>query len=181
VALRRRASRSAFSSRSTAWLVPPTVIARAWAMSYTRHRAVASTTIRTSSERRAVIHQLLRDAPFALGSATGSIALASSLARLTGLNVVAVDYRLAPEDPYPAAVDDTVNAYRALREREGDSADIVASGESVGGNLARLPGVRRRPGRGRRGPGPGRPLHPEPPHDALTGAPVTNPSCRGRP
>jgi acetyl esterase/lipase len=73
---------------------------------------------------------------FALGSATGSIALASSLARLTGLSIVAVDYRLAPENPYPAAVDDTVNAYRALLEREGDSANIVVSGESAGGNLA---------------------------------------------
>jgi epsilon-lactone hydrolase len=73
---------------------------------------------------------------FALGSAVGSVGLAASLARLTGLSVVAVDYRLAPENPYPAAVEDAVNAYRALLERGEGAANIVVSGESAGGNLA---------------------------------------------
>ncbi|WP_410608270.1 alpha/beta hydrolase [Amycolatopsis sp. lyj-109] len=73
---------------------------------------------------------------FALGSATGSVGLAMSLARLAGLSIVAVDYRLAPENPYPAAVEDVVNAYRALLEREGGAANIVVTGESAGGNLA---------------------------------------------
>ncbi|GAA3273568.1 alpha/beta hydrolase [Dactylosporangium vinaceum] len=73
---------------------------------------------------------------FALGSAMGSVELASGLARRTGLSVVTVDYRLAPEHPYPAAVDDVVNAYRALLAREGGSTNVVVSGESAGGNLA---------------------------------------------
>jgi len=73
---------------------------------------------------------------FALGSATGSVGLAMSLARLAGLSVVTVDYRLAPENPYPAAVEDAVSAYRALLEREGSAANIVVTGESAGGNLA---------------------------------------------
>ena len=73
---------------------------------------------------------------FALGSAASSVGLASSLARVSGLSVVTVDYRLAPENPFPAAVDDVVTAYRALVERERGAANLVVSGESAGGNLA---------------------------------------------
>lgn len=72
---------------------------------------------------------------FVVGSAQGSLGLATSLARRTGLSVVSVDYRLAPEHPYPAAADDVLAAYEALVEREGGATHIVVSGESAGGNL----------------------------------------------
>ncbi len=73
---------------------------------------------------------------FALGSAEGSVGLASSLARKTGMRAVSVDYRLAPEHPYPAALQDVTAAYRALLEQVGSADHIVVSGESAGGNLA---------------------------------------------
>jgi len=73
---------------------------------------------------------------FALGSASSSVGFVSDLARKARMSAVSVDYRLAPEYPYPAALDDATAAYRALLKREGGPERIVVSGESAGGNLA---------------------------------------------
>lgn len=62
--------------------------------------------------------------------------LVSELSARTGLPVYSVDYRLAPEHPFPAAVDDTLDAFRYLLD-EGYAADrIVVAGDSAGGHLA---------------------------------------------
>lgn len=73
---------------------------------------------------------------FALGSAHGSVGLASDLARRSGLRAVTIDYRLAPENPYPAALMDAVAAFGALLETIESAHDVVVTGESAGGNLA---------------------------------------------
>jgi len=73
---------------------------------------------------------------FALGSAAGSVGLASALARKTGMRAVSIGYRLAPEHPYPAALQDVTAAYQALAGQAGGAGHVVVSGESVGGNLA---------------------------------------------
>ena len=62
--------------------------------------------------------------------------LASEVGRRTEAKVISVDYRLAPEHPYPAAVDDALAAYAALLSDGIDPADIVFAGESAGGGLA---------------------------------------------
>jgi acetyl esterase len=62
------------------------------------------------------------------------------LTEQAGIRVLAVDYRRAPEHPYPAALDDCFAAYRWLREHAGDlGADpnrIAVGGDSAGGNLS---------------------------------------------
>ena len=62
--------------------------------------------------------------------------LASQVGRRTHAKVISVDYRLAPEHPYPAAVDDALAAYEALLQNGIAPSDIAFAGESAGGGLA---------------------------------------------
>jgi monoterpene epsilon-lactone hydrolase len=73
---------------------------------------------------------------YVLGSAVQAAGLASQVGRQTGAKVISVDYRLAPEHPYPAAVDDALAAYQALLDDGTAPSDIVFAGESAGGGLA---------------------------------------------
>ena len=73
---------------------------------------------------------------YVLGDAFTAAGLASEIARRTDAKVFSVEYRLAPEHPYPAAVDDALAAYEGLLQNGTDPANIVFAGESAGGGLA---------------------------------------------
>ena len=73
---------------------------------------------------------------YVLGDAFQAADLASQVGRRTRARVISVDYRLAPEHPYPAAVDDALAAYEALMDNGNAPSDIVLAGESAGGALA---------------------------------------------
>jgi acetyl esterase/lipase len=73
---------------------------------------------------------------YVLGEAVQAAGLAAQIARRTNATVISVGYRLAPENPYPAAVDDALAAYQALLDNGTDPADVAFAGESAGGGLA---------------------------------------------
>ncbi len=63
--------------------------------------------------------------------------ITAALARLSGLRVFSLDYRLAPEHRFPAALDDTIAAYEWLLQQPGvDPSRVAISGDSAGGGLA---------------------------------------------
>ncbi|WP_031063923.1 alpha/beta hydrolase [Streptomyces sp. NRRL WC-3742] len=72
---------------------------------------------------------------YALGSPDTHAGLTGELARRAGLRALSVDYRLAPEQPFPAAVEDGFAAYRDLLESGTDPRKLVLAGDSAGGNL----------------------------------------------
>ena len=73
---------------------------------------------------------------YVMGEASLTADLASPVGRRTQAKVISVDYRLAPEHPYPAAVDDALAAYEALLDNGTAPSDIAFTGESAGGGLA---------------------------------------------
>ena len=77
----------------------------------------------------------LHGGAYALGSAPDSVGLASDVARRVGARTISVDYRLAPEHPFPAAVDDAVAAYRSLLDHGVPASRVAFVGESAGGGL----------------------------------------------
>jgi epsilon-lactone hydrolase len=73
---------------------------------------------------------------YVIGSPATHTGLVGELARKAGLRTTSVDYRLAPENPFPAALDDGLAAYRELLETGTDPRDLVLAGDSAGGGLA---------------------------------------------
>lgn len=72
---------------------------------------------------------------FVAGSRKTVRPMLGAMVKQIGRNILTVEYRLAPEHPYPAAFEDCVTAYKSVQEKLG-AENIVIMGESAGGNLA---------------------------------------------
>ncbi len=71
---------------------------------------------------------------YVIGSVRTHRQLVGDLSRASGAKVLSLDYRLAPEDPHPAAVDDAFAAYRHLLD-SFDPSKVAIAGDSAGGGL----------------------------------------------
>jgi monoterpene epsilon-lactone hydrolase len=69
------------------------------------------------------------------GSPETAMVLTSNLVLRTGFRSYSLDYRLAPEHPFPADVEDCLAAYRALLDQGADPDTVVLAGDSAGGGL----------------------------------------------
>nr|HEX4313372.1 alpha/beta hydrolase [Kofleriaceae bacterium] len=78
----------------------------------------------------------LHGGAFVFGSPETAMSLTSALVARTGIRAYSLDYRLAPEHPFPAGIDDVVAAYRALLAGGASPASIAFAGDSAGGGLA---------------------------------------------
>ena len=77
----------------------------------------------------------LHGGAYALGSCDSHRALATRIASAANIDTVLPEYRLAPEHPFPAGLQDCVAAYRALLDSGYAADDIVIGGDSAGGGL----------------------------------------------
>jgi acetyl esterase/lipase len=105
-------------------------------------RPVEVLTPRGRADGRTVLY--LHGGGFTIGSPVTHRALASHLAVASGASVHVLDYRLAPEHPFPAALDDAVAAYRDLLARGARPARTVLAGDSAGGWLTLAAALRLR-------------------------------------
>lgn len=73
---------------------------------------------------------------YSTGSSVYARTLTSKLAMSTSMDVLSFDYRLAPENPYPGALEDALKAWDYLMLLGYGARDVIVAGDSAGGNLA---------------------------------------------
>lgn len=72
---------------------------------------------------------------YVIGSPISHRGMVSEIAKAMGATAYSMDYRMAPEAPFPAAVDDGLASYKALLDMGTDPAKIIIAGDSAGGGL----------------------------------------------
>ena len=89
---------------------------------------------RGHDRRRAILY--CHGGGYTSGNLGYSRVLSSKLAHVTGYDVLSFEYRLAPEHPYPAAVEDAMRAWDYLMYQGYGAENVTVAGDSAGGNLA---------------------------------------------
>jgi acetyl esterase/lipase len=87
-----------------------------------------------SNPHKVIVH--LHGGGYVSGSANGYRMFCGWLAGSAGAKVLLPEYRLAPENPFPAALDDSLKVYRWLLAQGHQPANILFSGDSAGGGLS---------------------------------------------
>jgi epsilon-lactone hydrolase len=77
----------------------------------------------------------LHGGAYALGSINSHREFLSRLALFTQIKILAINYRLAPEHPFPAALEDALTAYHYLLTQGFDPSQVIIAGDSAGGGL----------------------------------------------
>ena len=90
-------------------------------------------TSRDSDGSRTIVG--VRGGGYCLGSLASNRRFCALLADVTGARVLNVEYRNAPEHPFPAALDDVLTAYRWLLRDGADPRTVAFAGNSAGGGL----------------------------------------------
>ena len=94
--------------------------------------AIVATPTEVQSDRHILY---IHGGGYVLGSPKSHIAMCARLAKRAAATITVIDYRLAPEHVYPAAIDDCVTAYRAIIA-DIDPALVTIAGDSAGGGAA---------------------------------------------
>lgn len=97
---------------------------------------VASEWITTPDINNDQVHLHLHGGAYFLGSIDTYRDFAARLGRAAKMRTLLIEYRLAPEHPFPAALEDAISAYRWLLTERYDPANIILTGDSAGGGLA---------------------------------------------
>ena len=92
--------------------------------------------LRPTEARQDKVILYLHGGAYVMGSRRTHRQIVSHIARAAGVVAVVPEYRLAPEDPFPAGLDDAVAVYRGLLESGFGPEDIIISGDSAGGGLS---------------------------------------------
>jgi acetyl esterase/lipase len=87
----------------------------------------------TADQQRVTLY--LHGGGYVIGSLSSHRHLVAELGRASGTRTLALNYRLAPEAPYPAAVDDALSGYKFLLSQGIKPSSIAIAGDSAGGGL----------------------------------------------